>query len=133
MHFHLKMHIYAMYPMLPRSVVDTIMYPMLPYSVVDIIIMFSFVPQTTSSSATTATVPCHQDHDDDDGHDDHNHDRDIYIMMECICVCNEKVTSSWIVGDYDIYMPKLHSASPHLHLPGLPTRQRHQFKSLLLS
>ena len=31
-------------------------------------------------------------------------DDDIYIMVECICVCNEKVTSSWIVGDDDIYI-----------------------------
>ena len=46
-------------------------------------------------------------------------------------VSNEKVTTSWIVGDDDMYMPKLQSAAPHLHQPGLASRQRHQFKSLL--
>ena len=41
---------------------------------------------------------------DDDGYGD---DYDIYIMTECLYVSNEKVTTSWIVGDDDIYMPKL--------------------------
>ena len=50
----------------------------------------------------------------------------IYILYNggvylCISVCNEKVTTSWIVGD--VYMlPKLHRvlalANPRWHLAG---------------
>ena len=75
--------------------------------------------------------------DDDDLYDDQDGDDadndDIYIMMECVCVSNEKVITSWILGDDDIYiymLPKLHSANPRLHLPdGLASRQRHQLKA----
>ena len=34
-----------------------------------------------------------------DGHDGDDGDDDIYIMMECLSVSNEKVTTSWIVDD----------------------------------
>ena len=59
---------------------------------------------------------------DGDNDDDNQDDDDIYIMVVCISVCNKKVTSSWIVGDDDIYMPKLNKLSLSLppitwHLP----------------
>ena len=37
-----------------------------------------------------------------------NHDDDLYIIgAVCISVCNEKVTTSWIVGDDDIYAAQI--------------------------
>ena len=39
----------------------------------------------------------YNDYDDDDDDSD-----DIYLMTECISVCDEKVPISWIVDEYDI-------------------------------
>ena len=66
--------------------------------------------------------------DDDDGDDDvdHDDDVDIYIMTECILsVSDEKVTTSWIVDDDDIYAAQVASALPLT----AASWQRHQLKA----
>ena len=46
-------------------------------------------------------------------------DDDIYIMVECIYVCYEKVTTSWIVGDDDIYAQIAPGSCSHLSVTSL--------------
>ena len=61
-------------------------------------------------------------------------DDDIYIMTECISVCDEKVTTSWIVDDDDIYAAQIASALPltaafHCSPLTAASWQRHQLKA----